>query len=133
MWQVYSEYFEVVCDVISTHFLFSIPLDGPASISTPLVSLEWILRFEFVAAPVHVNRSDTENLMLIDLRDRQKGEWSMPLIVHTTPPKKPLPEVEKPVRNSWARSPRAIYKSIFEEYPEKGLDAASPSGSTPGS
>jgi hypothetical protein len=129
IWQVHAEYYEIVNDVISTQFLFSIPLDGPASMTTPLLSLEWILRFEFVATPPNVDWNKVEHPMLTDVTQRRKGEWSLPITVHSTPPKKALPEAEKTARNSWARSPSAIYRSLFEDYPEKGSDKASASGS----
>lgn len=127
--KVHSEYYEIVNDVISTQFMFSIPLDGPASMVTPVLSLEWILRFEFVATPSNVDWNKFEHPMLIDVSQRRKGEWTLPITVHTTPPKKSPPGAEKPSKNSWARSPSDIYKSLFEEYPERGSDAASASGS----
>lgn len=126
--KAYSEYFEIVNDVISTQFLFSIPLDGPASITTPLLSLEWILRFEFIVTPLNKEWKSLEHPLLIDVNERRKGEWSLPIVVHATPPKKlVLPEAEKPTRsNSWARSPGEIYKSLFDEYPQAGDSGAPP-------
>lgn len=127
--QAYYEYFEIVNDVINTQFLFSIPLDGPASITTPLLSLEWILRFEFIVTPLNQDWKKLEHPLLIDVCERRKGEWSLPIVVHATPPKKVvLPEAEKPIRlNSWARSPGEIYKSLFDEYPQaEGSDAPPP-------
>lgn len=132
IWQVHSEYYEIVNDVINTQFLFSIPLDGPASMTTPLLSLEWILRFEFVATPANVDWSKVEHPMLIDVSQRRKGEWSLPITVVSSLPPKALPEAEKPAKNSWARSPSAIYRSLFEEeeYPVVGRSGkASPASS----
>ncbi|KAL3695876.1 hypothetical protein R1sor_009952 [Riccia sorocarpa] len=82
--KVQSEYFETVCDMLNSHFIFSVPLDGPASFSTPLISVQWILRFEFVASPPHVDWSKYAHPLLIE--ERERGEWSLPIVVHA-----PLP------------------------------------------
>lgn len=55
--KVQSDHHEVVADLIQTSFLFSIPTDGPMSFSTPRVSVQWILRFEFLTTPKNVNLS----------------------------------------------------------------------------
>ncbi|BBN02157.1 RAB6A-GEF complex partner protein 2 [Marchantia polymorpha subsp. ruderalis] len=82
--KVQSEYFETVCDMLNSHFIFSVPLDGPASFSTPLISVQWILRFEFVASPPKVDWSKYAHPLLIE--ERERGEWSLPIVVHA-----PLP------------------------------------------
>ena len=38
---------EVTTDLVLSHFIFSLPVDAPASFATHLVSLRWVLRFEF--------------------------------------------------------------------------------------
>ncbi|TYK14847.1 uncharacterized protein E5676_scaffold461G00160 [Cucumis melo var. makuwa] len=55
MLEVQSDHYEVVADLIQTSFLFSIPMDGPMSFSTPHVSLQWALRFEFFTTPKNVD------------------------------------------------------------------------------
>ncbi|CAM6038986.1 unnamed protein product [Sphagnum compactum] len=85
--KVQSEYYEVVCDMTNTHFVFSVPMDGPPSFSTPLLTVQWILRFEFVASLPDVNWSEVEHPMLLELEQRRKGEWSMPLTVHAPLPR----------------------------------------------
>lgn len=55
--KVQSDHHEVVADLIQTSFLFSIPTDGPMSFSTPRVSVQWILRFEFLTTPKSVDLS----------------------------------------------------------------------------
>ncbi|CAM6016522.1 unnamed protein product [Sphagnum balticum] len=85
--KVQSEYYEVVCDMTNTHFVFSVPMDGPPSFSTPLLTVQWILRFEFVASLPDVNWNEVEHPMLLELEQRRKGEWSMPLTVHAPLPR----------------------------------------------
>lgn len=46
--QVQDEVQELTPDTLLTHFLLSVPNSAPASFSTHLVSLHWLLRFEFV-------------------------------------------------------------------------------------
>ena len=53
--QVQSDYHAVVADLTETSFLFSIPVDGPMSFSTPKVSVQWALRFEFFTNPRNVD------------------------------------------------------------------------------
>ena len=48
--QVWDEHVEVTSDLMLTHFLFSLPLDAPASFATHLVALRWVLRFEFTTS-----------------------------------------------------------------------------------
>ena len=45
--QVVEEYHQLTPDTVLVHFLFSVPLRLPVSFATPLVSLRWVLRFEF--------------------------------------------------------------------------------------
>ena len=48
--KVYDEHQELTADLTLTHFLLAIPLDAPASFSTHLVTLSWLLRFEFTTS-----------------------------------------------------------------------------------
>ena len=50
MMQVWDEHLEVTSDLVLTHFMFSLPLDAPASFATHLVALRWVLRFEFATS-----------------------------------------------------------------------------------
>lgn len=45
--QVQDEHQELTPDTLLTHFMLSIPFDAPASFSTHLLALRWVLRFEF--------------------------------------------------------------------------------------
>lgn len=45
--RIYDEQVEVTRDTLLTHFSFTIPHDAPASFCLPVVSLRWLLRFEF--------------------------------------------------------------------------------------
>ncbi|XP_042508005.1 uncharacterized protein LOC122084054 [Macadamia integrifolia] len=81
--KVQSDYHEVVADLVQTSFLFSIPMDGPMSFSTPHVSVQWALRFEFFTTPKKVDWTRYEHPLLIEGRD--KGEWVLPITVHAPP------------------------------------------------
>ncbi|KAL0696854.1 hypothetical protein Bca4012_064034 [Brassica carinata] len=83
--KVQSDHHEVVADLIQTSFLFSIPTDGPMSFTTPRVSVQWILRFEFLVTPKDVDLSRYEHPLLI--REREKCEWVLPITVHAPPPR----------------------------------------------
>ncbi|RVW45474.1 hypothetical protein CK203_079751 [Vitis vinifera] len=80
---VQSDHHEVVADLVQTSFLFSIPMDGPMSFSTPHVSVQWALRFEFFTTPKNVDLTRYEHPLLIEGRD--KCEWVLPITVHATP------------------------------------------------
>ncbi|KAL0803909.1 PREDICTED: uncharacterized protein LOC106296358 isoform X2 [Brassica oleracea var. oleracea] len=83
--KVLSDHHEVVADLIQTSFLFSIPTDGPMSFTSPRVSVQWILRFEFLITPKDVDLSRYEHPLLI--REREKCEWVLPITVHAPPPR----------------------------------------------
>ncbi|KAH0920841.1 hypothetical protein HID58_020859 [Brassica napus] len=83
--KVQSDHHEVVADLIQTSFLFSIPTDGPMSFTTPCVSVQWILRFEFLITPKDVDLSRYEHPLLI--REKEKCEWVLPITVHAPPPR----------------------------------------------
>ncbi|KAH7568546.1 hypothetical protein JRO89_XS06G0013200 [Xanthoceras sorbifolium] len=82
--KVQSDHHEVVADLIQTSFLFSVPMDGPMSFSTPHVSVQWALRFEFLTTPKNVSWTRYEHPLLIEGRD--KSEWVLPITVHAPPP-----------------------------------------------
>ncbi|CAI0415504.1 unnamed protein product [Linum tenue] len=82
--KVQSDHHEVVADLQQTSFLFSIPMDGPMSFSTPRVAVQWALRFEFFTTPKNVDWRRYEHPLLIEGRD--KSDWVLPIIVHATPP-----------------------------------------------
>ncbi|XWS54333.1 hypothetical protein CRYUN_Cryun10bG0080900 [Craigia yunnanensis] len=62
--KVLSDHHEVVADLVQTSFLFSIPMDGPMSFSTPHVSVQWALRFEFFTTPKNVDWTRYDNVVL---------------------------------------------------------------------
>ncbi|XP_024544901.1 uncharacterized protein LOC9644561 [Selaginella moellendorffii] len=106
--KIQSEYHEVVADVSQTHFLFSIPLDGPASFSTPHVTVQWVLRFEFVATPGNVEWSKYAHPL--EIKDRETGEWTLPITVHAPLPRTHGVRKDRPVaslRDFWLQSPKA--------------------------
>lgn len=78
--KIQSDHYEVVADLVQTSFLFSIPMDGPMSFSTPHVSVKWSLRFEFFTTPRNVDWTRYEHPLLIEGRDR--SEWVLPITVH---------------------------------------------------
>ncbi|GLT73058.1 hypothetical protein SLA2020_449430 [Shorea laevis] len=81
--KVQSDHYEVVADLVQTSFLFSIPMDGPMSFSTPHVTVQWSLRFEFFTTPKNVDWTRYEHPLLIEGRD--KSEWVLPITVHAPP------------------------------------------------
>ncbi|KAJ0987099.1 hypothetical protein J5N97_005455 [Dioscorea zingiberensis] len=83
--KVHSDHHEVVSDLVQTSFLFSIPMDGPMSFSTPYISVQWALRFEFFTTPKHVDLTRYEHPLLIE--EREKGDWVLPLTVYAPPPR----------------------------------------------
>ncbi|KAI4353091.1 hypothetical protein L6164_002065 [Bauhinia variegata] len=83
--KVQSDHYEVVADLVQTSFLFSIPMDGPMSFSTPYVSVQWVLRFEFFTTPKHVDWTKYDHPLLTAGRD--KCEWVLPITVHAPPPR----------------------------------------------
>ncbi|KAJ4710434.1 RAB6A-GEF complex partner protein 2 [Melia azedarach] len=82
--KIQSDHHEVVADLVQTSFLFSIPMDGPMSFSTPHVSVQWALRFEFLTTPKNVPWTRYEHPLLVEGRD--KSEWVLPITVHAPPP-----------------------------------------------
>ncbi|KAF7141013.1 hypothetical protein RHSIM_Rhsim06G0125400 [Rhododendron simsii] len=54
---------EVVADLLQTSFLFSIPMGGPMSFSTPRISVQWALHFEFFTTPKNVDWTRYDTLM----------------------------------------------------------------------
>ncbi|XP_017971251.1 PREDICTED: uncharacterized protein LOC18608510 isoform X1 [Theobroma cacao] len=104
--KVQSDHHEVVADLVQTSFLFSIPMDGPMSFSTPHVSVQWALRFEFFTTPKNVDWARYEHPLLIEGRD--KSEWVLPITVHAPPPGTPAArsQSEKPfsLEPLWVRS-----------------------------
>ncbi|CAI5464722.1 unnamed protein product, partial [Closterium sp. Yama58-4] len=109
------EHHEVTVDLLHTHFIFTIPSDAAASFATPIISLQWILRFEFCASTrrppppgstpgsASKGRQQAQQQQQQQLHERphalamgaetERGEWSMPITVHA-----PLPKVT-PISN----------------------------------
>lgn len=78
--RLHCEHSEFTGDALATNFMFSIPTSAPPSFKTPLVSLRWVLKFEFeVGRPVdwdemgeiHPPSRETEPLI-----------WQLPLTVY---------------------------------------------------
>lgn len=78
--RLHCEHTEFTGDVLTTNFMFSIPSSAPPSFKTPLLSLRWVLKFEFeVGRPmdwndtgdVHQASYETEPLI-----------WHLPLTVY---------------------------------------------------
>ncbi|KAL2920991.1 Formin-like protein 11 [Bienertia sinuspersici] len=84
LFYVHCDHHEVVADLVQTSFLFSVPMDGPMSFSTPHVSVQWTLRFEFFTTPNNIDWSRFGHPLLVEGRD--KCEWSLPITVYAPPP-----------------------------------------------
>eukprot|EP00850_Spirogloea_muscicola_P003381 SM000013S26550 [mRNA] locus=s13:1008743:1012022:+ [translate_table: standard] len=89
--KVQTEFHEVTVDLMSTHFLFTIPMDSPAAFATPLVSVQWSLRFEFVSSLRPKLPGELTSAALLTAAKTERGEWSMPIVVHA-----PLPRSKNP-------------------------------------
>eukprot|EP00897_Mesotaenium_endlicherianum_P004094 jgi/Mesen1/3712/ME000202S02798 len=87
--QVQTEFHEVTADMLATHFIFTIPMDAPAAFATPLISVQWILRFEFVACKRRKHTPGASSPLASE--ETERGEWSMPIVVHA-----PLPRAHPP-------------------------------------
>ncbi|XP_078160953.1 uncharacterized protein LOC144556473 [Carex rostrata] len=81
--KVHSEHHMVVADIRQTSFLFSVPIDGPMTFSTPKVSVQWSLKFEFFTTPEGLDISRYEHPLLVETRE--KGEWVLPITVYAPP------------------------------------------------
>lgn len=82
--KVHSDFYEVVADLLQTSFLFSIPMDGPMSFSTPHISVQWALRFEFFTTLRNDDWTRYDHPLLVEERD--KCEWVLPITVHAPQP-----------------------------------------------
>ncbi|KAI7979505.1 hypothetical protein LOK49_Contig319G00008 [Camellia lanceoleosa] len=104
--KVHSDHHEVVADLVQTSFLFSIPMDGPMLFSTPHISVQWALRFEFFTTPKNVDWTRFEHPLLMDGRD--KCEWVLPITVHapllSTPPVHTRNEKPVSLEPLWVRN-----------------------------
>lgn len=93
--KVQSDHHEVVADIMQSSFLFSIPVDGPMTFSTPYISVQWLLRFEFVTTAKNVKLDRYEHPLLIE--DREKGDWVLPITVCASPLRTQHARTEKPL------------------------------------
>ena len=77
-WQVYDEHQELTPDTLLTHFMFSIPYDAPASFHTELLTLRWLLRFEFTAV---YSRAASSWQLGKATQQPEQISWVLPLVV----------------------------------------------------
>ena len=69
---------ELTGDTLSTSFMFMVPADAPASFTTPLLALRWVLRFQFVARQAAAAAAGAKP------GAEQRLAWALPL--HVSPP-----------------------------------------------
>ncbi|ONK70165.1 uncharacterized protein A4U43_C05F30940 [Asparagus officinalis] len=93
--KVQSDHHEVVADLVQSSFLFSIPVDGPMTFSTPYISVQWFLRFEFFTTPKYVDLNRYEHPLLVETRE--KGDWVLPINVCAPPLRTQHARTEKPL------------------------------------
>ncbi|XP_020579400.1 uncharacterized protein LOC110024027 [Phalaenopsis equestris] len=103
--KVQNDHHEVVADLAQTSFIFSIPRDGPMSFSTPYISVQWSLRFEFFTTPMHVDLNRYEHPLLVE--KREKGDWVLPITVCAPPLRAEAPHT----RNEKAFSVGSLFSS----------------------
>lgn len=83
--KIQSDHHEVVADLVQTSFLFTIPVDGPMSFSTPYITVQWALRFEFFTTPKTLDLTRYDHPLLVE--EREKGDWVLPITVYAPPPR----------------------------------------------
>ena len=76
--QVYDEHQELTPDTLLTHFMFSLPFDAPASFANPLLSLQWVLRFEFTASFLPAQSAWS---LSAPSRTIEQISWALPVLV----------------------------------------------------
>lgn len=76
LWQVYDEHQELTPDLLLTHFILSLPVDACPSFATPLVSLRWVLHFEFTTSVPAAKRG-----WLSGAPAPERIAWSLPVLV----------------------------------------------------
>lgn len=103
--KVQNDHHEVVADLMQTSFIFSIPRDGPMSFSTPHISIQWSLRFEFFSTPMHVDLNRYDHPLLVE--QREKGDWVLPITVCAPPLRAEAPHA----RNERAFSVGSLFSS----------------------
>lgn len=80
--KMYCEHVEVTADVLMTNFVFSVPPSAPSSFRTPLMTLRWVLRFEFmVGTPGQVDSSGTIQKPIAQC---ESLEWKLPVLVRAS-------------------------------------------------
>eukprot|EP00210_Caulerpa_lentillifera_P005491 g5251.t1 len=79
--RLHCEHVECTNDVLMTNFMFTIPSNAPPSFQTPLVTLRWILRFEFlVGSPFSWIDSDEVGSSIEN--STETLNWELPIVVH---------------------------------------------------
>lgn len=80
--KLYCEHVEVTADVVVTNFVFSVPPSAPSSFRTPLMTLRWVLRFEFmVGTPGQV---DSLGTIQKPVAQCESLEWKLPVLVRAS-------------------------------------------------
>lgn len=74
--KVYDEHQELTPDLLLTHFILSLPVDACPSFATPLVSLRWVLHFEFTTSVPAAKRG-----WLSGAPAPERIAWSLPVLV----------------------------------------------------
>lgn len=70
---------ELTQDTLLTHFMFTVPADGPASFATPLVALRWVLRFELTAMYIG---ADEAGQRVLGKEPAETLSWVLPVLVY---------------------------------------------------
>jgi RAB6A-GEF complex partner protein 2 len=76
--KLYCEQQEITADTLLTHFLFTIPGSAPPSFRTPMVALQWMLRFEITTGVVTFGKEGEK----VVKPAAETLLWSLPLVVH---------------------------------------------------
>lgn len=76
--RVYEEQLEITADMAATHFVFTLPPGSQANFTTPLLQLQWVLRFQFTASTPRPGGGGGSNPLQGKI---DQLSWALPLFV----------------------------------------------------
>lgn len=77
----FGHFHSFTVNTLSTHFTFSLPLDGVANFATDVVSVSWLLRFQFIVDVDALPRHSWPFLPAPSSTHAESLQWTLPLTV----------------------------------------------------
>jgi len=77
----FGHFHSYTVNTLSTHFTFSLPLDGVANFATDVVCVSWLLRFQFIVDVDAVPRPSWPFLPAPSSTRAESLQWTLPLTV----------------------------------------------------